>query len=228
MFRILWNVALGGGVLVVTACHATTQPITVRWQDPATLVYEGTLSEAANARIFELYQNANVKPRLIRMTSAGGDIILGMDLGEWVFQNQLDVEVVDHCFSSCANYVFTAGRTKYLNPDSVLMWHGGAYQKSLEQEVAEFGEPGRASLAMWRTREDAFFKTIGVHQSITTYGQAESRLKSPAPYDYSIEDMAKFGVTHVIERRGEWRWRELRPEFQSQVVRIPVTLPLGP
>ena len=28
----------------------------------------------------------------------GGDITLGMELGEWVFRNGLDVEVVDHCF----------------------------------------------------------------------------------------------------------------------------------
>ena len=83
---------------------------------PATLVYRGALSEAANQRLFELYVKTKPRPRLLKVTSGGGDITLGMDLGEWVFQNGLDVEVVDHCFSSCANYVFTAAKAKYLNP----------------------------------------------------------------------------------------------------------------
>ena len=74
-----------------------------------------------NLRLFELYAKATPRPRLLKVTSSGGDITLGMELGEWVFRNGLDVEVVDHCFSSCANYVFTAGKAKYLNPDAVLM-----------------------------------------------------------------------------------------------------------
>ena len=65
------------------------------------LVYRGSLSSEANKRVFELYDKAIVKPQLLRITSEGGDVNLGMDLGEWIFRNQLDVEIVDHCFSSC-------------------------------------------------------------------------------------------------------------------------------
>ena len=227
MFKVLRTVSLGAGFLTLAACLGA-KPITVRLEDPATLVYQGTLSAAANARVFELYEQATPKPRLLKMTSGGGDITLGMELGEWVFRNGLDVEVVDHCFSSCANYVFTAAKAKYLNPDAILMWHGGAYQQSLEEQIKPFGEQGQTALTSWRTREDAFFKTIGVDQSITTYGQTASRPKSLFPYDYSIEDLSKFGVRNVIEKGGVWRWRELRPEFQSQIFRVDVTLPSEP
>jgi len=218
-------VSIGAGILVLTGCLHTKPSITIFQESPETLVYQGSLSQEANLRLFEIYAKATPRPRLLKVTSGGGDITLGMDLGEWVFRNGLDVEVVDHCFSSCANYVFTAAKAKYLNPDAVLMWHGGAYQRSLETQIEPFGEKGKTALTSWRTREDAFFKTIGVNQSITTYGQTESGLEKMVPFDYSIEDMAKFGVTNVIQKGGTWRWRELRPEFQSQIVRMPVVLP---
>jgi hypothetical protein len=43
--------------------------------------------------------------------------------------------------------------------------------------------------------------------------------------EVSIEDMAKFGITNVIEKGGSWRWRDLHPESQSLIVRIEVRLP---
>jgi hypothetical protein len=67
-----------------------------------------------------------------------------------------------------------------------------------------------------------------VNSEVTTYGQTAAHVVRPqntAGYDYSIEDMAKFGITNVIEKGGPWRWRELHPESQSLIVRIDVRLP---
>src|SRR4249920_2997236 len=111
------------GVVLSAGCGTAKRPFKVFLEQPDALVYQGDLSAAANKRIFELYDKATVKPRMVRITSGGGDVNLGMDLGDWIFQHQLDVEVLDHCMSSCANYVFPAGKTKFLNPDSILMWH---------------------------------------------------------------------------------------------------------
>jgi hypothetical protein len=142
---------------VLTACGSAKPPVTVYWEEPGALVYQGHLSQAANELIFTIYKNAQVKPKVLRINSGGGDVNLGMDLGGWVFQNQLDVEVIGQCFSSCANYIFTAGKSKVLNPDSILLWHGGAYQRTLEDEFKALGEKGRAYLDAWRKREDALF-----------------------------------------------------------------------
>jgi ATP-dependent protease ClpP protease subunit len=218
-----------GGALLSASC-APRSATTVR-QMPDALVYQGALSAEANARVFQLYEHAPVKPRLLRITSSGGDVNIGMDLGEWVFRNGLDLEVVDQCASSCANYVFASGRTKFLNPDSILMWHGGAGQPGLEDQVEKLGEAGRTYMEAWKKREDAFFETIHVDKAITTYGQTAAHVVRPqnsAGYDYSIEDMARFGITNVVEKGGAWRWRELRPEFQSMVLRVDVRLPAVP
>jgi hypothetical protein len=195
------------------------------------LVYQGTLSKAANERIFKFYENARIKPQLLKLSSDGGDINLGMDLGDWVFRNHLDVEIIDRCFSSCANYVFSAGRVKFLNPGSMLLWHGGAHQQDLEDQLRQLNitrEEGKAYLDSSRKREDAFFKRIGVDPAITTYGQTAVHIdhsKNTAGYDYNIEDMAKFGITHVTEKGGSWRWRELHPECRWLIVRVEVRSP---
>jgi hypothetical protein len=212
-------------VSIVAGCGRFRQTAAVYREGPDTLVYRGGLSKAANEQIFKLYEEAQLKPRLLKVTSGGGDVHLGMDLGEWVFRNALNVEVVDHCFSSCANYVFTAGKTKLLNSDAVLFWHGGAYQPDLELQLKDAGEAGAAFLSALRTREDSFFRMIGVNQAVTTYGQTAPHVVRPpntAGWDLSIEGMAKLGITNIVEKGGPWRWRELRPEYQAMVFRLEV------
>lgn len=229
----LLNAALSTciSLLMFAACGSPRPPIAVSFEQSNALVFQGTLSKAANERIFKLYKNARVKPQLLKISSDGGDINLGMELGDWVFRNHLDVEILDRCFSSCANYVFTAGRVKILNPGSILLWHGGAHQQNLEEQLRQLNitsEEGKVYLDTWRKREDAFFKTIGVDPAITTYGQTAAhidRSKNTAGYDYSIEDMAKFGITDVTEKKGSWRWRELHPECRWLIVRVEVRSP---
>lgn len=213
------------GLLVLTACGSVRPPVVVRLEEPNALVFQGGLSKEANERIFELYKGARVKPQLLRISSGGGDANLGINLGEWVFRNQLDVEVIGNCFSSCANYIFTAGKTKFLNPDSMLLWHGGAHQQGLEEQVKAAGEAGKVYLDAWRKREDAFFKTIHVNPEVTTYGQTAAhvvRPKGTVGYDYNIEDMANFGITNVIEKGGAWRRRDVAPESQGEILRVDV------
>ena len=204
---------------------AKTAKTTVTLDRSGALVYKGWLNKDANTRLFKLYEKAKVKPQLLRIRSGGGDINLGMDVGEWVFRNHLDVEVTDQCASSCANYIFTAGRRKILNPDSIVMWHGGAHQPNMEQQVKALGTIGEDYLSAWKLREDRFFKTVGVDGTITVYGQTAPHVVLPAGaigFDYSIGDMTKFGLLNIVEQGGPWRWRELRPDVQHQVFRVEV------
>jgi hypothetical protein len=64
-----------------------------------------------------------------------------------------------------------------------------------------------------------------VKQEITTYGQDAAHVNRPKNtigFDYSVEDMAKFGIANIIEKQGPWRWRELHPEYQEMVFRVEV------
>ncbi|MEM9103354.1 MAG: hypothetical protein AAGB12_13635 [Pseudomonadota bacterium] len=96
-----------------------------------TLHYYGKITENNNEELFTAYHKASKKPSRLKITSKGGDIKHGMALGKFVWKNKLDIEVGEYCLSSCANYVFTAGKRKILNQTSTLGWHGGAASENL-------------------------------------------------------------------------------------------------
>lgn len=196
--------------------------------DGTTLTYRGPLHQEGVARLLDAAEGAADRPRTLVITSTGGDIEAGMQLGNWVFERGLDVHVPEYCISSCANYVFTAGRRKVLGPAALLIWHGGATQQNLasgspcryldapgvpcdEQKLREVLE---ATLARVQRLEADFFERIGVTQLITVLGQwpqydCSATLGADA-YDYigwyySIPDLAKLGVDDVSVVGGDWK-----------------------
>ncbi|RYU68789.1 hypothetical protein ERW51_06385 [Aliivibrio finisterrensis] len=177
-------------------------------------VYEGDISGGANETLLSLYKN-NGQIKTLEIKSYGGEINLGMDLGEFVYKNNLTVEVNDYCFSSCANYVFPSGKRKLISNRAVIGFHGGA--SSNEFDDSEF-EKELASLSIQQReetlnevanymkdsvkREDAFYSMIGVDQRITTLGQSDDFSQfDEGGYDgwyYSISALNKLGVDNVF------------------------------
>ena len=196
------------------------------------LLYDGLITDALNERLSELYESGDPRPTALRIRSWGGEINAGMDLGEFVFERGLAVEVFGYCFSSCANYVATAASGLHLEPTAVLGWHGGATQELDPKDIAVSvkgeeleGAQRAAQLAklnlaeMMRAnveRETAFFERIGVDQRITVSGQTPLyRERYPeaekyAGWDYAIEDLRRLGVRDVtVIGGGEWQPGEL-------------------
>ncbi|HEY0975064.1 MAG TPA: hypothetical protein VGE57_11265 [Solimonas sp.] len=179
--------------------------------DGGVLWYRGIFADAAVLRrLSALYAQQDPPPTRLRIDSEGGNVHLALNLGEWIQARELDVEVLGQCASSCANYVFTAGRRKLLHPDSVLLWHGGAFQASLETDALRRGEAVYQDLHAWRQRELAFFARAGIDPLITVYGQlppwdAIYEAGRYAGYDYSLDDLLRLGVTGVETLGGAWR-----------------------
>jgi hypothetical protein len=199
------------------------------------LYYDGKITAAAAKRLIALYETQEIKPALLRIRSQGGDINAGMDMGEFVHRNQIAVHVVDYCFSSCANYVFTAGKHKVLSPGALVAWHGSAIQKvwglnrasrkrlkdnyvcksqeTCDSELAEIEEKllqeHGAKLAVSKVRQRAFFDSIGVDDTVTVYGQDVANCK--CVWTFSIDDMRHFNIHDVREEQGwflpQFSWR---------------------
>jgi len=196
------------------------------------LVYKGEITKSANAAIFQAYSINKVKPDRLVITSKGGEIDAGLELGNWVISNNLDVEVVNFCASSCANYVFTAGKRKYLHKDSMLVWHGSAWQKNWDlngidnktknQFITNYLKP-------MRQQETDFYARLGIDNLITVYGHGKlttwENVKSRFGFsfigwDFSLMDMDKLGVSNIVLVDQQWNWRKYRPRLEKAVKRI--------
>lgn len=182
--------------------------------------YEGVLNEEGFNKIKLLMQEANRDVKWLYINSPGGEINISMDIGFWVFQNHINVRVQEKCISSCANYIFTAGKNKVIDKNAIVAWHGSVLQESLasltENEINEalisIDDPIERKEARKRLidqhndylnrmkkKQESFFKSIGADQSITVIGQRrEYNVKNF--WVLSVDDMEKFGILNVKAR----------------------------
>ena len=88
-----------------------------------------------------LVRATSAKKIFVVKASGGGDALAALAIGILMHRHRWDVEVVDGCASACANWIFPAGKTKYLNSQSILLFHGGPHQANLEDvpEEADLG-----------------------------------------------------------------------------------------
>jgi hypothetical protein len=85
-----------------------------------------------------LAESTAAKKTFVVKDATGGDGLAAMAFGILIHRHGWDVEVTDLCASSCANFIFPAGKTKYLNQGSMLLFHGGPRQANLLEMAENF------------------------------------------------------------------------------------------
>lgn len=191
-------------VVVLLLCMARMQTA-----EAQTVIYQGDISSANNRDFFKRIHNKAVDRLLI--TSAGGEVEAGIELGLWVFRQKLTLVVRDYCFSSCANYVFTAASRKIIQPGAIVAWHGnyhhlhrtGSWRDDIVSRMQRTGESraiaGKRLLQQVQhlvKRERSFFTAIGVDQYLCWIGKMPP-YSARNYYFLSPADMARFGVRQV-------------------------------
>lgn len=213
-----------------TVSHNGKKPESFVGIKGGSLRYSGEITKTSNQVIFAAFNNLELKPKRLLIDSIGGEIGAGIELGSWVRRNRLDVEVTNICASSCANYVFPAGKAKYLRKDSILLWHGSAWQTSWSDEL-KLDDTFNKYITSMREKETDFFSVIEVDNLLCTYGQFKITFwdylqnmmgKGTEGYDYSVADMKKFGLSNIVLLDGEWDWRKYRPNQLGLVKRVKV------
>lgn len=215
MLAIVAAIALQDSPLM-TQASAEDSVVSVQGQ---TIHYSGEITQAGVDKVAALLE---VHPTVgeLAINSVGGVIGRGIDLGLLVLRHQLDVRVTGAgCISSCANYVFTAGRHKVIEPGAVVVWHGSAIQKGLwdykNLNLADIRDAlGRdpnwlERMALrWKAwnagrlakrRQAEFFDLVGVDPEVTVYGQLR---ECACLWTFSPEDMAAFGIDNVTAYPG--------------------------
>lgn len=215
---------------------AAAAPAAVRTRGAA-LLFIGSITPDAVARVAGLL-DASPQVREVVIESSGGDVPAGMDFGELVHARGLDVRVTGtRCASSCANYVFPAGRRKTIDPGSLVLWHGSMLQEGLVEsfDVSQVKHPSGRSLN-WRerrlllrtvradfqrlsARQARFYERLGVDPAITVIGQQQG---CRCNWTLVVEDMARFGVGGVSAPEDYASPGYGDPSMEWELVRIEV------
>src|SRR5690606_21674381 len=82
------------------------------------VVLRGHLTPALLQEFKVFEQTHDLQHRRLLVRSPGGLALVGLEIGRLVHELQMDVEVNEFCASSCANYIFTAARRKYVRHNS--------------------------------------------------------------------------------------------------------------
>lgn len=166
------------------------------------VVFEGRIDGASAARFRDLLDEGGVR-RLV-VTSRGGLVKPALDMADAILQHRLDVEVPRTCLSSCANYLFPAGRRKLLGHPRAVGWHGNmAHVLYLHRTGQQsWSQPQMDEARQLARDEAALFRRLGVDGFVCWFGKI-------APYDVdefyalSPEDMARFGIQDVAVGTGQ-------------------------
>jgi hypothetical protein len=160
------------------------------------IVFAGRIDASSAAEFLEAARRPGIT-RLV-ITSRGGLVAPALDMAAAVYDRGLDVEVPTVCYSSCANYIFPAGRRKVLGRRGAVAWHGNMAHVLYEDTQGHSpGTPQEmASARVLAVREAAFFHHIGVDGYVCWFAKI-------APYNVedfyylSPSDMARFGIGDV-------------------------------
>ncbi|WP_156455879.1 MULTISPECIES: hypothetical protein [Stenotrophomonas] len=194
-----------------TEARANDQLAVIRSQG-AVLHFDGRIAPESVGKV-RAFLDADHALTELAIRSGGGDVEAGMALGRMIHDRRMDVRVVgDICMSSCANYVFPAGRHKVVESGALVIWHGSMLQKNLREGFdysgieKQLGRPlnwlerwsMRRTANRWFRRvsveQVAFYGKIGVDPAITVLGQEQG---CACNWTVPVADMAKFGIGSV-------------------------------
>ncbi len=192
--------------------------------DGPNLVFEGFIGMDSYAEFLRISREHQNEITTIVVDSGGGYTEEARKIGTWIHEHQIDVVVENLCFSSCANYIFTAAINKTIKADSIVGWHGSEQQDehiarglgiSLEEMhsrnycewAPDWGETptekGRKEYAEHTlefepasvAQEQEFLDRIGVNVDALVYGFLPAQFDA----DYNHETHHVSGWTFSIE-----------------------------
>jgi hypothetical protein len=227
--------------------RARAEPATVRVQGD-TVTYTGNMSKASSAA-FDAAVAGVRRGEVTRLviSSGGGDTVEGRHVGRWVRDMALVVEVDVICFSSCADYVFPAGRARVIRADAFVGWHGnerqfhvlaarrgvslaevlGGYvpKDTPPEQRAAFIEDVLRSVAVTGKDEAEFYAQLRLDDAFAVCGVGDVLEKRPGyagqiGWGFSLEDMARLGLPNTVYL-GDGRYE--RDSARVRQYLVPIT-----
>jgi hypothetical protein len=165
-------------------------------------------------RVAAPVQRRSQLKRLV-ISSGGGDTVQGRHVGRWVRDMAPVVEVDVICFSSCADYVFPAGRARVIRADAFVGWHGNERQ---------FVQEALRAIAVTRKDEAEFYASLRLDDAFAVCAVGDVVEKRPGyagqiGWGFSQADMARLGLTHTVYL-GEGRYEQGSSRLRQYLVSI--------
>lgn len=184
--------------MILTGC--ATQKINPVLISGKTILVQGAISSSTADEFLSAIESHDVNRVLI--TSGGGHVEAAIRMATAIHKRGMDVEVFGPCFSSCANYIFPAGRNKSITGLGIVGWHGNIQHLLYLHRIGERPISGDwlNDVKRLAALEEAFFKTIGVDSFVCWVGKLPP-YKVFNNYFLGADDMAKFGITNVTVRQ---------------------------
>jgi hypothetical protein len=205
--------------------RARAEPAQVRVQGD-TVTYTGNFSKAST-KAFDAAVAGITRGQVTRLviSSGGGDTVEGRHVGRWVSDMGLVVEVDVICFSSCADYVFPAGRARIIRADAFVGWHGNERQFHLlaakkgvslkdllaqyvpkdaspEQRATFFRDFAETTKVTLKDEAD-FYAKLGLNDAFAVCAVGDILEKRPGyagqiGWGFSLADMARLGMSNTV------------------------------
>lgn len=196
---------LGASTLLMLASCATPNKA-VKWTTPVITIDGNEVSYRGHflAQSYTLLKAVvgSQKVRTLRISSPGGEVGGAIDTALWVYRNGIDVVVDGGCFSSCANYVFPAGREKHIVDGGLVGWHGTIEHRVYMQAqgIAISDDPKVVDMfEKLAVKEREFYEELGLNGFISWFGKLPP-YETKGIYFLSKEDMEYFGLTGLHVR----------------------------
>lgn len=198
MRKIEICLAFAATVWLIAGCtvtHGPVKPAGITLNE-GTIIYSGLIGQTSTDRFAALLKSSGNQVTTLRIESGGGDVEAAMRMGALVFDHGLDIEIFgDGCHSSCANYVFPAGRNKLIERGALVSWHGSAIQTEWNMPRGQTKQEFAEALAPIRQMQYDYFRRLGVDERVTIVGHD---LNCRCIWVLSAEDMARFGIDNIV------------------------------
>lgn len=184
-------------LVVLTGCG--TKPIAPVTVSGKTVVFQGLISDTTADAFIRAIEQHDANRVLI--ASGGGHVAPALKMATAIHMRGMDVEVFGLCFSSCANYIFPAGKNKSITSLGIVGWHGNIQHLLYMHQSGEVPIQGAwlDEVTTLAAQEAEFYKTIGADSFVTWFGKL-APYSVPHTYFLAPRDMAQFGLGDVAVR----------------------------
>lgn len=175
---------------------------TVERPDAKTIRITGILGPPVETAFREALSD---QVQVVIITSEGGVTESALAIAELIQSRGLNVVVRGYCLSSCANYIFIAGKSKDVEKDSLVGWHGGHSFTPIRPGDSEAAV--RERFVLLRREQMLYLRAAAsldlvIYSGLVTMGKMESSSQSTADREYSLwcpdrTELERLGVTGI-------------------------------